>query len=546
MRTKHVLIVLAFTVITSLSGMASEAWIETPEQSIRTWTPQFVTEAGWQKADASSTDVRGFVRGVPFKGSLLRLHGLQNIRSHQQAVIKLESGTIRGWPVKSFSETDQNYLKSMATKYVKPGKNDEKQDRTVEYKDYKEEDRGKTYEMFESTYWTVWRGMDKEGKGKEAFKPEFMPRALKYMDQTWGFYKDALQIPMPWSDAKRQPFSWKEEPALHKVNVYLTETGLSRHKKGWANGSSAIQIHPAALGEGSSVLPHEAGHVMQLYMGGMQQWSAVGSFWETHANWQAHQFIPSFVGGQKQYFDNMHYDLNWSGHRYNSWLWLQHLYETPRIGPRIPIDVWLENQKNEEGRSIEDPIQTFLRLFKEKGIFPNDPMVGFGDELGNMAARIVTMDYVYQQTYLDARSAAYKKPSPAVPVVKMEAVPDNKGVLRPPEKYIPGQYGINIMEIETPAGTVTVLLEKDTSRECAEGSWRLTLVAVDKDLRPRYSNMTTQDKAVSINVNKGDRIFAAVTAVPAKHIPREFNDTTGLAQSFPYILTVSQGIPKLK
>jgi hypothetical protein len=127
MRTKHVLIVLAFTVITSMSGMASEAWIETPEQSIRTWTPQFKTEAGWQKAGASmknrslvGTGVRGFVRGAPFKGSLVRLHGLQNVRSHQQSVIKLESGTLRGWPVKSFSETDQNYLKSMAAKYVKP------------------------------------------------------------------------------------------------------------------------------------------------------------------------------------------------------------------------------------------------------------------------------------------------------------------------------------------------------------------------------------------------------------------------------------------
>jgi hypothetical protein len=220
MKANHVFIVLAFTVITSISGMASEAWIETPEQPIRTWTPHFVTEAGWQKADASvknrglvGTGVRGFVRRAPFKGSLLRLHGLQNIRSHQQAVIKLESGTIRGWPVKSFSETDQDYLKSMAAKYVKPGKNDEKQARTVEYKDYKKEDKGKTYDVFESTYWTVWRGMDKEGKGKESFKPEFMPRVLKYMDQTWCFYKDALQIPMPWSDEKRQPFSWKAGPS---------------------------------------------------------------------------------------------------------------------------------------------------------------------------------------------------------------------------------------------------------------------------------------------------------------------------------------------
>ena len=176
--------------------------------------------------------------------------------------------------------------------------------RIVEYKDYKEENRGKTYEAFESDFFVLWRGMDNKRAGMDAFEPEFTPRVLTYMDEIWCFYRDALGFPMPWSDKKRQAFYQKAEPAFHKINVYLTETGLSKHKKGWANGASAIQIHPRALGGGSSVIVHEMGHVMQLYSGGMQNWSPVGSFWETHANWQTHQFIPSFVGGQKQYFDD--------------------------------------------------------------------------------------------------------------------------------------------------------------------------------------------------------------------------------------------------
>jgi hypothetical protein len=545
MRARDVLtalsIAFALPCITSVAAAASEAWIETPRQRARTWRPRFKTESEWKEANSRQKNrgllgegVRGFVRSEAFSGTLVRLHGLQNIRSHRYAVIKLRDGTLRGWPVKSFSEADQAYVKAIVDKQAPSRDRNGKRKRTVEFKVYKKPDRGKTYELFESDHLAVWRGMDR--KMKDAFKPEFMPRILKYMEQIWFFYKDALEIPMPWSDEKRQPFYHKGKPAFHKINIYLTETGLARHKRGWANGSSAIQIHPRALGGGSSVIPHEMGHVMQLYMGGMQKWSAVGSFWETHANWQAHQFIPAFVAAPKNYFDKMYYDLNWSGHRYVSWLWLQHLFENPRIGRRIPIDVWVENRK-ENGRSTEDPIQTFLRLFGERKVFAKDPLSGFGDEIGNMAARIVTMDYIYKQTYLDARAAAYKKPLPAVPLVKMEKVPDRKGALRPPETHIPGQYGINIAEIENPSGRVTVSLAKDKSRKCDPGSWRLTLVAVDKDLKARYSKMT-QGATVSIRPNKGERVFVAVAAVPAKHKPREFKDTKGLGQSFPYVLTV--------
>ena len=113
----------------------------------------------------------------------------------------------------------------------------------------------------------MWRGLSKEDEGATAFTPDFMPRVLKYLDQTWCFYRDVLGFPMPWSDKEHQANDWKNDPVHHKVNVFLTHTGLAHHKSGWANGARGIQIHPNAFGDGSSVLPHEAGHVMQLYSG---------------------------------------------------------------------------------------------------------------------------------------------------------------------------------------------------------------------------------------------------------------------------------------
>ena len=527
------------------SVSASEAWILTPNQKFRIWTPRFRNETAWKQADALhqtnllGEGVRGFVRGAPFAGQLIRLQGLQNSRSHCHAVIMLKNGTIRAWPMLSFTDSDLRYLKNVYDKFLKPDKNRESFKRIVNYQNYKKENYGKTYEIFETDYWTVWRGLSKEDEGATAFTPDFMPRVLKYLDQTWCFYRDVLGFPMPWSDKEHQANDWKNDPVHHKVNVFLTHTGLAHHKSGWANGARGIQIHPNAFGDGSSVLPHEAGHVMQLYSGGMRNLSTVGSFWETHANWQAHQFIPSFVGNQKKYFDNMHFSLNWSGHRYSSWMWLQHIYEAPNIDSQLPIDVWLENRKDDKGRSTEDPIQTFLRLFVEKKIFPGDPMEGFGDELGIMAARMITMDYVYQQTYLDARVRAYNKQLPAAPVITVEEIPGRIGTLRPTEEYIPDQYGVNIIQIKNPSSRIKVSLEKDTLRECSSGSWRLTLVAVARDLKTRYSAMT-RGKAVSIEVNDGDQVFAAVTAVPSVHRPREFNDVEGLSQKFPYVLVLEQ------
>ena len=62
----------------------------------------------------------------------------------------------------SFTDSDLRYLKNVYDKFLKPDKNRESFKRIVNYQNYKKENYGKTYEIFETDYWTVWRGLSKE------------------------------------------------------------------------------------------------------------------------------------------------------------------------------------------------------------------------------------------------------------------------------------------------------------------------------------------------------------------------------------------------
>jgi hypothetical protein len=68
------------------------------------------------------------------------------------------------------------------------------------------------------------------------------------------------------------------------LNVFVTGTGLAKHKEGFAFGGEDVIMHPGALGDGSSVVIHEFTHSVQFYSKGFRDSPLVGWFWECHAN----------------------------------------------------------------------------------------------------------------------------------------------------------------------------------------------------------------------------------------------------------------------
>ena len=414
----------------------------------------------------------------------------------------------------------------------------------MEYQAYKAKDKGKTYDLFESPHFAVFLGKDKTQKGAApAFEPEFMPRILDYMESNWAFNRDALGIPMPFDSDATQANAPGVKPGFHKINIFITSTGLAHNKNGFANGARSYQVHPSAMADGTSVGPHEFGHVMQYYMNGFRGWSAVGSFWETHAQWQMHQFIPSLAPTLAHYCGNAQRDINWPNHRYASWLWLQNLYENVPGAERLPIEVWLKNQKK-DGKSVKDPIQTFLIEGKKMGVFGEDPIQGFNDAIGQMAARMPTMDFVNQQVYLDQQLPRYKELNVPCQLAPMEAVEGRPNTWRPVEWFVPGQYGVNTVELLPDGEEVTVSLKKDPWRAMSPGAWRMTLVATSDATTARRSKMT-RGQSITMKLKPGERLFASIVGAPNTHVPREFQDSDGNAQFFPYLIEVTGAKPKI-
>jgi len=102
----------------------------------------------------------------------------------------------------------------------------------------------------ESEHFTFYTGNDRTGSGKEALEDTgFLPRQTRWFEKVWT-HLGHLGAPLP----------MLADAAPHKINVYITGTGLAKHKDGFAFGGESVIMHPGALGPGSSVVIHEFTH----------------------------------------------------------------------------------------------------------------------------------------------------------------------------------------------------------------------------------------------------------------------------------------------
>ena len=154
-----------------------------------------------------------------------------------------------------------------------------------------------------------------------------------------------------------------------KVNIYVTETGLPKHPHGWAYGGRDLVVDPGAMLEGSSVVPHEFGHVLQSHLGGFTGHQIVGWIWESHANWCAHQFIPSAPMTLEWWHARCHYELASTRHNYGSWLFLQTMREDPRFPADACFQFWVTSARAADPQrgATEDVFTSLMRYCVEAG-----------------------------------------------------------------------------------------------------------------------------------------------------------------------------------
>ena len=92
-----------------------------------------------------------------------------------------------------------------------------------------------------SPHFAFYTGPDKEGTGKKAFAPGFLDRQKEWFEKVWT-HLDGIGAPMPMA----------ADPAPHKLNVFITGTGLAKHKEGFAFGGADVIMHPGPWATGAA------------------------------------------------------------------------------------------------------------------------------------------------------------------------------------------------------------------------------------------------------------------------------------------------------
>mgnify|MGYP001626358325 CR=1 FL=1 len=476
-------------------------------------------------------------------GSFVKIINFDARFSEAVLVLIWDDFRMRSLPLRIFSREDQDYARrkegerkaKLAWKPVV-----EYEICWDEYAYQPERDKGVfNYEV--TQHFIFFYGNDRQGSGRALFEePGFMERNKRYFEMLWDFYANELGVTMPYEKPERKC----------KIPVYITGTGLPKHKEGWAFGAKDIVLHPGAMGEGSSVIPHEFSHNIQFHLGGFRNSPYVGWFWECHANWSAHQWHPAYPAALTVYVDRAHYELSSTRMNYGSWVFLQYLTEHPFFGHSFCYRIWEENRKNERDESIEDPIQTIMRVAVEMGVFKGNGLRDFGDIIGETAAHMVTWDFVHQYFYRRTMLRHQKDNTAAGRFrVILQPVPDRPGWFKPIYSHAPRQFGINIIDLIRDPKVDEVEVKFEGVVDEAEGSdWRVTIVAIDENGEPRYSPMLRGSKGViRMKLKPTEKqLTLAIAATPTIYKSMEFRPGYNMKRRYLYEVSFKGCYPARK
>lgn len=456
------------------------------------------------------------------KGAFLELRCEDNPFSEAALIVVRDDFRLRAYPAKCLTAEDRALAERLEVERVARFTPEKGPTYQADHSIYEPKRDGAKVSFYESPHFTFYVGKDRKGSGKLAIEdPGFIPDQQRWFEKVWD-HLTVAGAPMP--------MATQTDPK--KINVYITGTGLKQHPDGFAFGGDSVLMHPAALGKGSSVVVHEFTHSVQFFSKGYRDSPFVGWFWECHANWSTHQFMPAYPPVLSHYAGRAHYELNSSRHNYGSWPFLQVLAENPAFGFAYPYEIWTACKRDPNEAALEDPFQTIMRTGTEKGAWKNG-VEGFGDVIGELAARMVAWDF-QNQFYHTKDMRDYVRYNEGIPShrVILQAVPDLEGSWRPIFSHAPRQFGVNLIDLETTGGEVQVEFRGIVDE--TEGSdWRVTLVAHDKLGNCRYSPTVRQGK-LSFDVREGEVLTLAVTATPTVYKQLDFRMGFNRKPRFPY------------
>ncbi|KAK9855128.1 hypothetical protein WJX84_001933, partial [Apatococcus fuscideae] len=209
----------------------------------------------------------------------------------------------------------------------------------------------------------------KWGNGGPAVSRERAIAFLQTVEAYWAVMHSQLGFD------QRRGFT-REKRDTHKMNIYLTGTGLQQPGQGNYLGNDPEGIHFISSPLHLPCMAHELGHLAEMGTYGFVDHHQVGWFWECCSNWMQWYFHPRDAPGITGWLNAHQQPLDHFDRRYDTWPFCAYLQE--RFGHSFVGHMWNEAQQN------EPPFEVIQRLH---------PEVPLPDVLADFVSRCAAWDF---------------------------------------------------------------------------------------------------------------------------------------------------------
>jgi Family of unknown function (DUF6055)/Bacterial Ig domain len=384
------------------------------------------------------------------------------------------------------------------------------------------------------------------------FSKEEAAAALKFFEGLFTWFTSA---PINWPE----PFC--DSATKHKVQIFTNEgyplTGSGAGERSQAMWVDAWRVKEGSLNRGWSrvAMVHEFTHTMQFSTRGMRNTDFGGWFWESHAEFMAHQYPDNDqkVGCTEMSAWLPHLYYGSTRNRYCNWQFWNHLKD--KYGFGAVNNIWL----NTVGLNGQDP---FIALMRSQG-WSNALL---GDEFGQYAMKNVNWDYTDAQDGFN-RGAAFrahygkntdmKDWRSQARLAKLDPIDVSQRRFVVSKYFAPQRYGYNIVRLIPDAGATSITVnfrgvvqaamqsgaEVGTSGALQPASvpkpgsnWRWGVVAIDSNGNSRASAMQRGVNAdLQFSLQAGDQeVYLVVAATPDEHQSVLWDQRYHTLYRFPY------------
>lgn len=348
------------------------------------------------------------------------------------------------------------------------------------------------------------------------------------------------------------------EPQKYKVNVFLSD-------QGWASGAGtgdrdpAMWLHYLAFAD-TATLAHELAHSLQFATRGMRESPYVGWFWESHAEWMAHEYLPDQTFCAEALVNSPHLYYGSTRNRYCNWQFWEFIQD--EHCHRVVNDIWsLAKPPEDPAHTTADPFST---LAANMGWSPSE----LNDAFGTWALRNITWDYdngaVYREGFGSYDDGSPHRRSRVTALLPLAGAPDRYAV---PEYWAPQRWGYNVVRLvperlgeaaevrvrfrgvvqDAPATTdLEPFAFHPPALPAPDSDWRWGLVAVGADGAPRYSALQRGAAAeLSFPLHAADSaLFMVVVATPQTIHPIMWDQMYYTIYRYPWMVELQGAAPE--